>query len=30
MAAQRTTIGPKNPVDGLLHDVANAYASKID
>jgi hypothetical protein len=30
MAAKGAAIGPENPVDGLLHDVANAYASKID
>jgi hypothetical protein len=29
VAAKRTAIGPENPMDGLLHDVANAYASKI-
>ena len=29
MAAQRAAVRPQDPVDGLLHDVANAYASKI-
>ena len=26
VAAKRAAVGPQNPVDGLLHDVANAYA----
>ena len=30
MAAESAAVGPQDPVDRLLHRVANAYASKIN
>jgi hypothetical protein len=30
VAAKRAAVGPQDPVDGLLHGVANAYPSKIN